>query len=487
MINTQLFRRHYAVTVLVIFFFFVVGFFISNALMRFALNRTSMLANGTPEVFFARLIDDSPIKDRAKALKHLNELSGGTIPFKQVILNSNGENISGSETFPFDWKKVRKPENDYQVVQLDQNGPPGLQNALIKLPGTPTQYLFMSPSFDHGPPGMPHPPLFLILITVCSLVVFVLVGIGFSLYLIFSSIRQKIGLADKVISELQGGNLKARIPIKRMDELGLAMSRFNKMAEEIERLVDRLHRVEKSRITLLQDLTHDLRTPVASLKNLLATIEKKSLESDQTVRSELLSISRREVDYFERLVEDLLVLAQISEPRYQASQDSISVTELIDDESQNLTAKGALFHEKTVEILHSKIAFVSGDGHLLRRLFRNALENALSFAKSRIAVSVEIQGGNSVKILIQDDGVGFSETALKGFGERKVSRMMEPTKGNRLSVGLGSVIMKTVTEIHSGKLSARNRLDGSGKVIGAELEIILPCSLHLVSDQRERD
>ena len=510
MITTKLFRQHYAITSVVIFFFLVLGFFVSDYLMTAAMNRGQRQMNSQADVFYAHLIDDLHYPDRTKAIEHLIEINHGGIPFKFSLLSATGENISQHEPLPVDWDKIQKPAGDYEVTSIENVhhlGPPELFGHLVKLPGTPIQYLFVTPNFDlhfpggpmggpppppphgfgppdqdrppfPGPGGLPgpgpgRPPFYLVMLTLGSLAVFILIGIGLSLYLIFRSIRQKISLADEVISELRKGNLKARIPITKMDELGLAMSRFNKMAEEIERLVEQLRHVERSRMTLLQDLTHDLRTPVASLKNLLATVEKKSLESDQALRAELLSISRKEVDYFERLVEDLLVLAQISEPRYHAHQESVSITALIDDESQSLTREGSL-HDKSVQIIPSEEVTVSGDSHLLHRLFRNALHNALSFAKSRVTVSIQLLGSDSVRILIQDDGTGFSEATLKSFGERKISRVMTQNKDNRLSVGLGSVIMKTVTEIHSGKLSVRNMKDTSGKVIGAELEIILP-------------
>jgi K+-sensing histidine kinase KdpD len=285
-----------------------------------------------------------------------------------------------------------------------------------------------------------------------------------------------------VISELQKGNLKARFPTDQTDELGLAMTRFNTMADEIERLVERIRSIEKSRMALLQDLTHDLRTPVASLKNLLATIEKKDGASDQAIRKELLALARKEVEYFERLVEDLLVLAQVSEPSYQSSRETVSVLELIEDEAGSVEIQGTAQEgspdskEKIVKIeskINSDECLVTGDAHLLRRLLRNALENAYSFAESKVTITVDAQK-NELRLLIQDDGQGFSNEGLKDFGVRKVSRAIQKDQGNRLSVGLGSVIMKTVAELHRGKLAASNRVDASGKVIGAEVLITLP-------------
>jgi K+-sensing histidine kinase KdpD len=77
-------------------------------------------------------------------------------------------------------------------------------------------------------------------------------------------------------------------------------------------------------------------------------------------------------------------------------------------------------------------------------------------------------------LTIQDDGPGFSDDAIKGFGERRISRALEKSKGNRVSVGLGSVIMKTVAELHRGHVVAKNRINSSGQVLGAEIAISLP-------------
>jgi len=117
--------------------------------------------------------------------------------------------------------------------------------------------------------------------------------------------------------------------------------------------------------------------------------------------------------------------------------------------------------------------YLRGDSHLLRRMIRNGLENALYFAKSEISVKLERESPNEALIVIQDDGVGFSEEALTSYGERRVSRVLGVQKGERLSVGLGSVILKTVAHVHGGFVSVANR-DAVDGCSGARLRILLP-------------
>ena len=116
---------------------------------------------------------------------------------------------------------------------------------------------------------------------------------------------------------------------------------------------------------------------------------------------------------------------------------------------------------------------INGDEHLLRRLFRNALDNAFSFAKESVSVKLEVRI-NEIIITITDDGNGMSLETLKSFGQRKATRVQEQSVDGRVSIGLGSVIMKTVAEIHGGKLQVKNKLNSSGVLLGAQVDIFLP-------------
>ena len=488
MITTKLFRRHYAITVAVVVFFLVIGFFITNTIIHFAMSQQMQDGPHGVQLLYAHLIDDLNPKDRLAALKHFERLTVNDDMFHFSILDQDGKDLSTGQPSEISWGEVHKPDAPFSFAVVKPHGrgsgfmdPPGppMPDMLVRFPDNPPQYLYVSmrePTGSH--PGM-RPPFSLFLVTFGAQLLSVLIGVAFALLLLFRSMTDKMRLADGVISELQSGNLKARFPVGRMDELGQAMTRFNRMADEIERLVEQLRNVEKSRVSLLQDLTHDLRTPVASLKNLLATLGKKSPTVNEQIQTELIELAAREVDYFERLVEDLLVLAQISEPRYQADRRVVSILEVIQEEAGSVSGHSQVAGapQKTIEVddsISPEACEISGDAHLLRRLFRNALENAYSFAHSEVKVSFDISHPKELRIRIQDDGPGMSAEALKGFGERRVSRSLAREKGNRLSVGLGSVIMKTVAEIHRGGVVARNREDATHRVLGADVQITLP-------------
>jgi signal transduction histidine kinase len=493
MTGNSFFRKHFAISSVVLLIFIALGFFSNFFLMRLShhyqeAERQQLRherVRGEAPLLFAKLIDRLNPKDRPQALNELVHMSGRSFPFELVILDANGLPIhSRNKPLPIDIKPESLPTEPYEFFPLtpdhpdrDLDGPHGLEGpggppidepGLIRFHGEPTQFLLISPRQDLPSLRRSGPPFQFILGSFGSLILSVLLGAGLSLVILFRSLQSKAALADSVIAELQKGNLKARFPIKKMDEIGRAMSRFNRMAEEIERLVEQLQSTERARVTLLQELTHDLRTPVASLKSILETISAPNASAlKPEVRAELMEISLKEIDYFERLLEDLLVLAQVSEPRYQTDRSLLSLNDLLDEEAEGVAAQNSS-GERRVRLeknLPETPIEIHGDPHLLKRLFRNALKNAFSFAKNEVRVSLEKKDAGTVEIRIEDDGSGLSEDALKAFGTRRVTRVLDTSLKGRISVGLGSVIMKTVTHLHRGTLSAENKPSGSGAVI----------------------
>ncbi len=379
----------------------------------------------------------------------------------------------------------RLPVIPFDAIPLERKSKtgdrPGPPPSLVRLAGEPALFVLMTMRGGPapggrgpgGPPGGPNPFIFNTIILAIS----VLAGSSISLFLLFNSMRTEAKEAGAIIEELKRGNLKARMPVKKMDEVGKLMLEFNRMADEIDRLVQGIKDSEQSRMALLQELAHDLRTPVASLKNLLETMSFRAGEISSETREELLSLSVREVEYFERLVEDLLLLAQVTEPKYRVERKQVDLDELIEEELELVTTRYiSQGQSKTVlkSLPHEGVNLL-GDTHLLRRLVRNALENAFSFAESEVTLKL-ISTPTQILITIQDDGPGLSDEGLAAFGYKRITRFMSGEQDGRLSVGLGSVIMRAITSAHAGTLSIKNRLDAQGTKRGAEVEIILAIS-----------
>lgn len=308
------------------------------------------------------------------------------------------------------------------------------------------------------PPGPPEGALYILgLILTGSIAV----GIGLSLFTLTFYQRRRAHQIAEVMDQLKSGDLKARIHVGQMDEAGLLMAKFNEMAAEIERLVTNIKEAESARTEILQELAHDLRTPVASMKNFLETLLYHDEKLTSEKRKNLLSLAGNEVNYFEKLVEDLLFLSGVRELPV-TKRKSVSLKNLVQMELDILDNPAV-----TTELDALEDFEVIGDEHLLRRLVKNALTNALRHAKSHVVVTIKNQDSKTI-LSVQDDGKGLAPEELSTFGDKKFSRKFSNENKDHISIGLGAVIMKKIITLHDGSMSMQN------KTSGAEIKFVIP-------------
>jgi K+-sensing histidine kinase KdpD len=318
------------------------------------------------------------------------------------------------------------------------------------------------------PPGAGG-PLFLtpIILTFGTVVI----ALAIALSLIFYYLRKKSLEARQVLARLESGDLKARFKIERFDQSAGLILDFNRMAEEIEKLVMRLHTVESTRKNLLQELGHDLRTPLTSMNTAFETLKNYSDKMSGGDKQEMYDLISSEISYFKELLEKLITIASLDEPHYKKETEIIDVKELLAGELRTRVSASDKKIEWSLLETGSR-TLVVGDVHLILRLFKNALDNAARYANH--AVRVEIQNVDSfLQVRVIDDGSGLSEKNLQSFGTRRDYHGRQKDSKAHFSLGLGSVIMKTIAELHSGTIQIEN-LGSEGRVQGAMLTIRLP-------------
>ena len=298
------------------------------------------------------------------------------------------------------------------------------------------------------------------------------------LFLTFLVFRQKSREAKKVISALGRGELKARFPISRIDLIGSLMTDFNRMAQSIEELVGRIEENDRSRRDLLQELGHDLRTPLTSLRTAADALVAHGAAMAPEARERFARIIRAESLYFLRMIEDLFFIAEMETPRYRTSSAEVNLETVLKEEME--ACKKGMPPERDGAIVWRlecpESIRVSGSPLLLRRMLRNALTNACRHAISRILVSISRREGAEgplIVIRIADDGPGITQEAQAHFGQRGARR--QASEGDRtdpeISLGLGSVIIERVARLHGGLVRIRNLREDGEAPQGTELLI----------------
>ena len=300
-----------------------------------------------------------------------------------------------------------------------------------------------------------------------------------ALLIVFFYLRKKSQLAAKVMSALESGNLKARFEIGRFDEFTSLLCDFNRMADQIEKLVVKLRNAESARSQMIGELGHDLKTPLTSMmtntETLVSYFDKMSSED----RNDLLSQLKSDILYFKHLIESLTEMASLDEPSYKLKTTELDLEAHLREELKNRQTTSTL--NWTFEI-QGKNKIIQADPHLINRLLKNALDNSARFAKSSINIKVS-STNNFLKINVMDDGTGLTPVEINLFAKRR-ERRKRREGSDEFSLGFGSIIMKSIVELHGGTISISNLMNRD-KIIGSNLEIILPLNA-IVHKQVER-
>ncbi len=385
-------------------------------------------------------------------------------PPKIWLVSEEGEVIfsRNADALPFAWNKATLPQNSNEVSAKEDFFRLFPGTYIVKLDTAKTLYLVI---YDTNKPGIGT------LFGTQAILIFVTVAMAFllSLTFIFLYLQRKSAEARAVLLRLEKGDLKARFEIRRFDETAGLLIDFNRMAHEIEKLVTRVHTIESTRKNLLQELGHDLRTPLTSLRTSFETLKVHFDKLTEENRNELFDMIEAEVKYFRELLEQLMTIAALDEPIYKSSTETIDVAEILAGEirsRQSSTPQIAWAFESQVS---SERSLVLGDSNLIMRLFKNAFDNARRYAKGKIQASIK-ETTDFYEIEILDDGPGLSEADLNAFAKRREKRMRRQGEGLNFSLGLGSVIMKSIVELHGGQLQITN----DSRTGGACLKFQLP-------------
>lgn len=458
MITKPLFRKNYIIFASIVLVFIVVAISASWILTSFERDRMFMGPAAMNQTLL-KAFDEDPLK----AIVKLNDFSKKSGLEGHDLVDAQGTSLLSGE------KVLPRPLSADQLAHLQKEsmisiGKQSFPAPPLVISKTNKDGVFLYSRI--GPPGR-KPPIGPF-VTLLALIACVLISIGVALFYQFSKYRERSIEALAVLSALREGNLSARLPQKKFDELSPLIEAFNQMAGDLELMVDQLRKADTTRRQLLQNLAHDLRTPLTSLRTFLETLQISSQKLSEEKRQEVLSLCFSEVQYFGKLVEDLLFLAQITEPKYSLGTERI---DLRDKVTEQLT----VFKERSSHVRYDVVTRgnnfeIMGSSKLLDRLLRNAFENSSSFTKSKITVEIS-ESENQISVSLLDDGPGFTAKALSEFGHKKGSRVLiGDSESQRISVGIGSVIMKEIAQLHSGTLSAEN-IYSDNLVVGAKVSV----------------
>jgi two-component system sensor histidine kinase KdpD len=219
--------------------------------------------------------------------------------------------------------------------------------------------------------------------------------------------------------------------------------------------------VDKQRAALLRSVSHDLRTPLASIRA-VATDLRDGAAYARPIQEELLELVCDEAERLDRIVANLLSLSRIETGALQPDRQAVALEELL---NELVTRLRRLFVHITLDVqVPAALPLLDIDYVQIDQVLTNVLENAARHAPpgSTIRVSAASSEG-SVTVAIVDQGPGL-------IGD-EIEHIFEPFRTGKgsTSTGVGLAICKAIVEAHGGMISATNTPDG-----GAEFRFTLP-------------
>ena len=273
---------------------------------------------------------------------------------------------------------------------------------------------------------------------------------GYSIYFRRSIVKPVLVVADAA-TQLAEGDMSARVPLLRDDELGDLASAFNTMADSLEtkeaQLAERSHELERSNRELEQFASvtsHDLQAPLATISMYAQLLEQRHANELNGGRQLVDGITAATVKA-RTLIRDLLEYSRAGRGELRGAQ--VPMRELADEALEMLAGP---IRQSDGDVTVEDLPVVFGDQRKLRQVFLNLIGNALKFAEDIpvVRVSAEIKGGTAV-FAIADNGIGMDPA--------QAERIFQPfhrlhTEDDYPGTGIGLAVCERIVEQHGGRI-----------------------------------
>ena len=285
--------------------------------------------------------------------------------------------------------------------------------------------------------------------------------------LAFWAVTRRLRRLTETVGAFERGALAARFGAAGRDEVGALGRAFDRMAARIEAQVEALRRTDRQRRELVANVSHDLRSPLASLRGYLETLAMRD-DAPPEERAEHVRRALRSAERLSDLVADLFDLARFDAAEVRTRPEPTAFAEIVHDvvaETRALaTARGV-----RLGVRAESLPLVRLDGGLVERALANLLDNAIRHTPPGGSVEVEVAraDGATVSVSVRDTGEGIAPEVVPRVFERFV-RADEARSAS--GAGLGLAIVKRIATLHDGSVRVESVL-GAGSTFTLTLSI----------------
>ena len=264
---------------------------------------------------------------------------------------------------------------------------------------------------------------------------------------------------------------KQKMMIRELEDAHELLYIINKdLKRKVKQRTEEIERLVKQKDDFINQLGHDLKTPLTPMMVLLPILKEK-VKSDKD--TELFEVIIRNVYFMKDLVNKTIDLAKLNTDKIEFNMEPLLLSEEVDTV---LTNNKVLFDENNIEVSSTIDPSIEilGDKIRIQEVFNNLLTNAIKYTPEgggSIHISVEETGSEEITVAVADSGIGMSQDQLDHMFDEFYKA--DESRHNLDSSGLGLSITKKIIEKHGGKIWAESQGPGKGSTFYFTLKKII--------------
>jgi signal transduction histidine kinase len=280
-----------------------------------------------------------------------------------------------------------------------------------------------------------------------------------------ASITDGLRQLARTAHQIAEGNLQARVSISGRDEVAMVGNTFNEMADQLQKADQQRVELEKMRKDLIAWTSHDLRTPLTSIRAMIEALHDGVVD-DPTMVKRYYSTIRSDIIALNTIIDDLFELAQLDAGGLTLEMAHHALADLVSDTMESFQV---LAQEQGVTLqgeVDIDMGLVWMCAPKIGRVLANLVSNALRYTPAGGTVQVTaVRQQDGVMVVVQDDGPGFNQADLSQVFEQFYRGEQARSRASGSGAGLGLAIARGIVLAHNGRIWAENAPEG-GAIVG---------------------
>lgn len=295
-----------------------------------------------------------------------------------------------------------------------------------------------------------------------STIVAIVMSLLFSFYLV-----KRVNRLSKATQKVASGDYDIYIGHSNRDEIDRLSADFNKMIKALSEWRREVLHLEDRRKTFMQDVAHEMRTPLTTINGLLEGMEYNVFDEEQEMRS--IKIMRKETTRLIRLVNENLDYENIQSNRIVLKKHPFPLNDAMTEISEQLTPIAKDSHNEIIIKDNVDDITVYADFDRFKQIIVNLIKNALQFTTDGQILIDASETKEFTQITVTDTGIGMTTEQMENIWDRYYKA--DPSRKNTRhgESGLGLPIVKQLVELHEGNIEVESEL---GK--GTKITVTLP-------------